>query len=606
MGCCGSHAPIEIASDDERIIFLKQLEMRLHTSRTVNLVSQFAAKENQGFITIAGLKEVLASLKVDSSFLSYPCNPFNSFYRSIGNSEQIEAKKLKIVCVFLGLGLEEEKITQLYKIYIAEEMNKVEASQLPAMDSVKFEQMIRDVFTTAIKLIWVAQGNDEDTISKSRLRIYETKLVASLWLALGLVKRTTIMGESNISLEDFKTKAKSLPAGLKTLLDPYQIRQFLLKQYRPFDIKNAAQIFESRIKSILDKPAEEESDPDIADTAILLNSDQTSEKPIDPNKPFTCDSGHALTWANDVPFHYKEITGSWNIICDFCGKKFSNGSWHCRDCKFDVCEECGLAKNMTPPKLLCSESKELLWKCDVVQYYIANYGSRSYSCNECQQAGEDAHWHCRTCLYDLCRKCGTKKGYKYPRFDVTCRKGHHLSIEHKIVEIYEAKYGCTPRCDECRTGIDYACQHCSECDYDLCDSCFNYYSAPIGPHPGFLCPEDHILHYTDSASYYESIGKPKNFVCNGCKMTKAEECFHCRKCCFDLCNECADSLALFLSSPYTKKCENDHLLLWNNKTSKNYSGGAYGCNVCGEIYSKVGSLSCSQCLYDICIRDMNK
>ncbi|CAG9310653.1 unnamed protein product [Blepharisma stoltei] len=605
MGCCGSNAPIEIVSDDERIIFLKQLEMGLHTSKAVNLVSQFAAKENQGFITIAGLKEVLASLKIDSSFLSFPTNPFNSFYRSIGNSEQIDAKKLKIVCVLLGLGSEEEKVSQLYKIYIADEMNKVESAQLPAMDIAKFELMIRDVFATAIKMIWVAQGDDEETISKSRLRIYETKLVASLWLALGLVKRTTVMAESSISLEDLKTKAKNLPAGLKTLIDPYQIRQFLLKQYRPFDIKNAAQIFESKIKSILDKN-EEESEAVVADTAILLNSGQPSEKPIDLNKPFTCDSGHALAWANDVPFHYKEISGTWMIFCNLCGKNFSTGCWHCRDCKYDVCEECGLAKNMTPPKLLCSESKELQWRCDVVSYYLTNYGSTSYSCNECQGIGDDAHWHCRTCLYDLCRKCGTKHGYKYPRLDMTCRKNHRLAIENNIVEIYQTKYGGFPRCDECRAPINSACQHCNECDYDLCDSCSSYYSGPIGPHPGFLCPEEHILHYADSCSYYESIGKPKSFMCNGCKLTKAEECFHCRKCCFDLCNDCADSLALHLSSPYTKKCENDHLLRWNNKSSKNYSGGAYSCNECGEIFSKVGSFNCAECSYDICIRDMNK
>ncbi|CAG9329054.1 unnamed protein product [Blepharisma stoltei] len=607
MGCCGSQVPLDIVSDDERIIFQKQLEMGLHKYKATSLISTFSSKEIQNHITIRGFIEALASLKINSAFLSYPSNPINCFYRSIGNSELIEAKKLKIACALLGQGTDDEKLAQLYKIYVADEKMKVTPAPLPMMENAKFEKMIRDLFAVAIKLIWVAQGNDEESMSINRLRAYETKLVGGIVSSIILTKTAILNIENGIALEDIKVKSGKLPGGIKSLVHPYHIRQFILKQYRAIDLKSAAQIFQSKIKSVFDKTDEEEIKPVVADTTILFGAEMLTASVEELDKPFSCHRGHTLKWYNDAPFYYQEAYKTWLISCDACKKGFSSGCWQCRDCEYDICEECGLSKKMIPPKLKCGENKELMWRCDVNQFYAANYNAFSYTCNQCHEIGEDAHWHCRSCLFDVCRKCGEKSGYKFPKSAFTCKKNHPLTLESNIVDLYMSKFGGKPLCDECRAAIKSSSQHCQECFYDLCEACSIFYNQPIGPHPAFVCTEDHVLHYFDSPSYYESVGLPKSFRCNGCSQVKEEECFHCNKCNFDLCNDCADSLATYFSSPsFNRTCKEGHLLEWNNKVCKNYQGGLYVCKKCNEQFSGVGSLSCAQCSYDICIKDINK
>lgn len=597
MGCCGSLIPLDISSEEERIIYKNQLFLNFHKTKITNLISQFSSKESQGCISIRSLDEALVSLKIDPYFLSYPSNPVNAFYRSIGTGEQIEAKKLKIACILLGQGLEDVKALSLYQIYNSETL---------VMERAKFDQMIRDLFIVVIKLIWVAQGNDEDSLPKTRLRIYETKLLASISQSFGIIRTTVLNEEEVVSQDDFVAKLKNLPGGTNTIINPCKLREFIIKQYIPFAI-NSTSLFKATVEAAIFS-LEDKQKPKISDPTHIYEQDISEQLEIDQNLPFTCDSGHDLKWHNDVPYFYYETFGTWKINCNKCHKKFSNSCWHCRECKYDLCEQCGNTRNMVPKKLYCSEPepKELMWRCDVNNFYGKTFGCYSFSCNECGVVSEDAHWHCRNCLFDICRKCGLKRDYQYPISELNCRKGHVLKIEHEVARIYSIKYGTTPKCDDCRSEITSASYHCEDCDYDLCADCSGFGLKPLGPHPAFMCSEEHQLHYYDSQSFYSTMGLDKSFRCNSCKELKSEECFHCKKCKFDICTDCSDTLSKLIFKDSTVTCDNGHLLYWNPKSCKNYSGSAFSCNDCAEISKDIGSFNCAECNYDLCIKDMWK
>eukprot|EP01083_Nonionella_stella_P170556 580666_1 len=92
--------------------------------------------------------------------------------------------------------------------------------------------------------------------------------------------------------------------------------------------------------------------------------------------------------------------------------------------------------------------------------------SDGYRCDICgsKKREGDVMFGCRECNYDVCGKCNGKEG----AIDiVTCSKGHEL--RHKATG-YAGGYIC----NECRsTSSDKVAMHCDECQYDLCDTCYD-------------------------------------------------------------------------------------------------------------------------------------
>jgi hypothetical protein len=234
-----------------------------------------------------------------------------------------------------------------------------------------------------------------------------------------------------------------------------------------------------------------------------------------------CDKGHSLFYyKNSTDYNKRKDRISWGVRCDNCQVCWTGGSWACRICSFDLCDQCNAAKS----ELKCENKHFLYKKSDI----------NSWLCNACDRYLSGPSYHCKTCRYDICDNC--TDFYKHNvQVDFKCPNGHN--IWHITEDSGVKSNSSLLNCNGCQKSIDNCkIYQCKKCNFYLCERCYEIVN--LGIRLGKKCNRQHDLTwYMDAVKFYSTP-----YRCNRCSEAFLNiGSFHCRKCRYDLCITCASS-----------------------------------------------------------------
>ncbi|OMJ72929.1 hypothetical protein SteCoe_28495 [Stentor coeruleus] len=303
------------------------------------------------------------------------------------------------------------------------------------------------------------------------------------------------------------------------------------------------------------------------------------KKEIEPG--LYCEKNHKLFWSYTVILENYLIRGNSKLECKFCGKVFAKPCWHCSQCAFDVCEECGNKQDIKSPKFVCDNNHELLWKCTVAEKYRNSTGIASWKCNFCELSKSTPSWHCSECKFDLCSNCASA----YNVFPIELKD--KCILNHSLIKV---AFKSPTRCKDCSralTGIGYSC---NTCNYHICGNCYKYHNLDIPQDPILICFKGHLLRWNSQRS----------FLCNSCSRSMKSS-FCCMSCLFDYCYQCADYLESIRRNDFIRKDDSGHVL-GIKYLVKSELARAFCCKNCNmELPSRCLVFSCEICGYYICI-----
>lgn len=210
------------------------------------------------------------------------------------------------------------------------------------------------------------------------------------------------------------------------------------------------------------------------------------------------------------------------------------------------------------------------------------------SCSWCQSQTPGPHWHCRSCLFDVCISCAQQRGYISPATSAKCKNKHPLTEKNSDGRILP--------CLMCKKMFNGKCFLCVDCNYVICDDCQNFLKSPAPGHPIVRCTEKHLLRWHTRGG----------FNCDACNQNKDEERFKCKECNYDICADCSNSLIASICKTGPKCCPQLHQLLWCFETNEIFLGMPYKCDGCKRINKRIGSYRCAECELDICFTCMAK
>jgi thiol-disulfide isomerase/thioredoxin len=217
-----------------------------------------------------------------------------------------------------------------------------------------------------------------------------------------------------------------------------------------------------------------------ASLGIQDNEIEVSDFPTDPLEGLVCDRNHYLIWQGDVGKYYHETTGSALINCGYCKAVLKRSSWHCRECKFDLCKDCRdwviESKNYNNPYLKCWSLHSLLMSEKLKEYYLKKIGSDKYTCRSCNNALTGLNLHCRRCYFDMCLDCQRTVETCAPQASkAKCNGGHNLVWTPELSKLYYQKFKVAKyKCDVCTRSYSGAGSFsCLSCGYDVCIFCIN-------------------------------------------------------------------------------------------------------------------------------------
>lgn len=336
----------------------------------------------------------------------------------------------------------------------------------------------------------------------------------------------------------------------------------------------------------------------------LSTGPEKQDSPAKPNPPIArastlkvlkCQKNHELKWSVTTSFAYYAKTKSFWISCDLCKSTYSKSGWNCRECSYDVCEECGLKQGAGCPKVKCPSNHELLWRPDVNMHYEFKGKGHNYSCSRCKSQKDDPHWHCRQCEFDICQTCGTDLGYIPIIPKIACKNSHSLQ-EETLNGIMIGNSTIGMKCKCCQKAFVGKCFTCNPCSYIICPECYDFFKRPAAGHPVLRCQDGHLLRWAATSA----------FVCDYCCSKKTQERYRCKECDFDACTECADILVnLVLKNDSKTHGQNGHPLVWNANPSLRTGGNPVDCNLCSIKFRKAGMFSCTMCANNYCVLCFN-
>ena len=191
--------------------------------------------------------------------------------------------------------------------------------------------------------------------------------------------------------------------------------------------------------------------------------------------------------------------------------------------------------------LVCDKNHPLVWQGDVGRYYKEHMGNPAIYCDYCKAPLRRSSWHCRTCTFDLCKDC---------RDWVADSK--HLN------------------------------------DPNL--RCWNLHN---------LLASERLKEY-----YLKKFGVEK-YTCRCCNTPLTGSNLHCRRCYFDVCASCQNSIEENAPVAARARCTNGHSIAWTPELSRayqqKYGAPRYSCNICSRTYNGSGSFNCMPCTYDVCV-----
>lgn len=320
--------------------------------------------------------------------------------------------------------------------------------------------------------------------------------------------------------------------------------------------------------------------------------------------PVVCRNNHTLRYTSNTSELYIKQYGFNQLMCDFCNSTWKGGSWHCSACSFDICTVC--YEEESRPRAIgfdtqhkCRNHHQMYHYLDLSSFKVKrsrNAASEVITCAVCAKEWTGASYACKLCDYELCENCITVT----PK--LTCDRKHELILRSDVVSYYAGLgYNCW-NCDICKRKYNTASWHCRECRFDECQECYRYYSKnkPINI-PEAKCTNGHaLIKSADNITYYRSISDSALYNCNGCGRSNSNIPNQCRRCCFDLCDNCVNVIKDGVSKGIRSKCQNNHSLTWHYDTV-NFYKTSMCCDYCRKCYSKVGSFHCRACKTDMCL-----
>ena len=219
---------------------------------------------------------------------------------------------------------------------------------------------------------------------------------------------------------------------------------------------------------------------------------------------------------------------------------------------------------------------------------LFNTARVGYSCDVCSGRARpfDTFFGCRKCNCDLCTTCNQRHD-ELNKLAGTCKNGHKL----KTFIPGRSGYGC----DGCRKSIASNVQvyGCRKCNYDLCTNCNTKQGGTTkkkSNNSNADCMNGHELKKFVPGRY--------GFGCDGCgrSIHPNETLYGCRRCDYDLCENCHQIKKSWTSQKNEGKskvrCDKGHSLI-----------GVIGwiCNQCRQGFlSETMTYHCSTCQYDLC------
>ena len=321
--------------------------------------------------------------------------------------------------------------------------------------------------------------------------------------------------------------------------------------------------------------------------SALQNSLETA---IAQTSPLFCGSGHQLRWSSRILFKNFKATRCFLVRCGLCMLEFSAAGWCCDTCIYVVCEKCGGKSNCTAPRLKCEQNHQLSICYDVASYYRSTNTKKALMCAFCTDPLGFPSWHCRVCKFDICIKCGERLGAAFVVTEIECAKQHPLQqfvIQSTVPEAQR------PICAICKTRIIGVLHDCRPCQYRICNSCQEFNSKPLPPHPAICCQEYHLLRWIEIGGY----------SCNICHKDYTSERFRCKVCIFDMCLTCSKILEEIFNSGAFGKGSCKHSMIYTLLNSNMCSAIGARCAVCNDRYtSSVGLFKCMTCNVFNCVK----
>lgn len=331
---------------------------------------------------------------------------------------------------------------------------------------------------------------------------------------------------------------------------------------------------------------------------------EASYQPVLYSPPVICKNSHALKYEPETSQKYMQQNGLNYLMCDYCNKTWSGGSWHCASCHFDICTDC-YAEEAASREV----SFNTMYKCKN-GHQMYNYQNLSFfkirksnnpdsgviRCEICKKQCNGATLACKLCEYEVCERCMAES------IGLKCDRNHPLRLANDVAKYYLSLGFPSWGCDICKETYTTASWHCRECKFDVCPPCYSYYSrnSPINI-PGAKCFKGHsLIKSQDNLTYYRERFNSLSFQCNSCRKIYDYASSQCRRCQFDLCDGCIYIINIGMTKGIRQRCFNNHPLAWHYDTTEFYNMD-FGCDICRKIYSNIGSFHCRACRFDMCL-----
>jgi hypothetical protein len=295
---------------------------------------------------------------------------------------------------------------------------------------------------------------------------------------------------------------------------------------------------------------------------------------------------------------------SWK--CNICKKsKKDNASFNCKQCDFDVCDECffqipqqgqqgyqmqqeGYSQQYQNPQGNQQIQPGYAQTQEQDNYesfhdHPLNYEEKlNDKCSLCEQnIGGKEGYKCKECPLILCLNCLNKIYYG------TKKKSHH---KHDLILQPRSNW----KCNICKNKNGNAAFYCKQCDFDACVDCYiektyqgpnfnnqtniqNQQDKPVGTE---MSCHEHLMYYKENL-------KEKCSLC--LKNMNNEKGYKCNTCIFNLCFNCSNRV---FYTTKNKKLHGHDLYLMVRKN--------WRCNKCRKHYENKASFYCKKCDYDSC------
>ena len=174
-----------------------------------------------------------------------------------------------------------------------------------------------------------------------------------------------------------------------------------------------------------------------------------------------CRKDHPLRWRCDTSIYYESLGGSPNHTCSFCGISDSRSNWHCRECNYDICFDCGRSSNVKSPMIRIRCAKHNL-DYSLIMIEKPRPGIKSTFCMKCSQRFEGKAYKCNSCTDIMCKKCRDLQVMSLPGHPViSCTESHILRWGNLITFV----------CNMCRKTLVAKRFACQKCEFDMCSNC---------------------------------------------------------------------------------------------------------------------------------------